>query len=1591
VSQFIGVENVNEFYGDHYLDAIAESDVGKVAERWKAAVGSGGELPPKRLAGLHREFFARREKVASERDLARRIEAHHELASYVLDALGYPAAAALMNLGDKKLPLLTAVARANGAPLVWALASVEAWQQEAAPLARPIHRQLAQRLAPLAEREETDAPAGTIEDAVTAIFDLEEHPRFVLVVSEAEIFLCERAKWAEQRLLKFDLTEILGRRDEKTLELTAALLHKTSLAPDEGPVVLDDFDDNSHKHAFAVSEDLKYALRECIELLGNEAIRQLRAKHEKLFTEDRPAELARECMRYMYRLLFLFYVESRPELGWAPLGEESWTKGYGLDRLRSFEQMEFSTEEERNGTYLHQSLSLLFGFVFNGAEPKAQHTLHAVGAAAESIYGTFKLAPLKSHLFDPARTPLLNKVAFPNHVLQKVVEKMSLSREGGPSKRRGRISYATLGISQLGAVYEALLSFRGFFAKEPLYELYPNGEEPGPLEPAWFVTEAQLAEYSDDEKLGKEAKKGEKRPGLKRYEPGTFIYRMAGRDRQKSASYYTPQSLTQATVEYTLQEVLFDEQGKPKLSADEILELTVLEPAVGSAAFLNEAIDQLAEAYLQRKQRERGERIPHDRYAHEKQRVKMYIADRNVFGIDLNPIAIELAEVSLWLNTIHKGAYVPWFGTQLVRGNSLIGGRRDVWTKEQFLGKGRAWLESVPTRVRLGEKRPEGAVWHFLLPDKGMAVYGEGTEGKPIRELYKAQLAEIDRWRTEVCKPLGDDEHQSLVELSAAIDKLWDRHVAQLRDIRARTTDPMAVYGHDEVDGKPTTTAEKDAIFDQELSSKGVSASSPYRRLKLAMDYWCSLWFWPIEKADLMPSREEMIDDLSILLDSSLVQERGQPRKGEMFELFPKTRPEDETKKLVRELGFCDVPRLLEKRPRLKLADELAHRYGFLHQELELAAVFAERRGFDVVLGNPPWIKLTWSEAEALSDIDPAFALKELNADAVASRRESVFDRPGLREVWTQEHEFASGTQAFLSALQNYPELQGQQPNLYKCFLPRAWRNERTGGASGFLHPEGVYDDPRAGAFRRVLLLRLRRHYQFQNEFALFEGTNDHGRMRFSINVYGTKRSSAKFVHISNIFHPSTIRSCHAHAGNGAVPGIKNDDNEWSTEGHRQRILQVADEELSLFARLYDEPGTPPLEARLPALHSQTMVPTLRRFAAARRLGDSGVEFFASDMLHEARAVRDGTIRRKTAFPESAEVFILSGPHFFVGAPLYKTPRRECSNNSHYDVIDLATIPNDYLPRANYTRACSAEQYNSRMPKVPWDIAGRRPAVTEFFRVAVVNMIGPAGERTHQPALIPPGIAHINTVNTYSFRNTVDLLAVTAAWVSLPVDFFIKSTGAGHFQPNQARPLPFVVHFRNEAFVRLLGLNCSTLHYGRLWSEAFREAFRADKWTRSDARLDQTWFNRLASTWTRDCALRADYVRRQALVEIDVLVAMDLGMTLEELIDIYRAQFPVKREYERDTWYDQRGRIVFTSSKGLSTVGLARKREKGSDTPGWEDVRDMKSGTFDVVIDDDTMPGGPIKRTITYEAPFDRCDREADYKQAWTEFKRRGL
>ena len=199
----------------------------------------------------------------------------------------------------------------------------------------------------------------------------------------------------------------------------------------------------------------------------------------------------------------------------------------------------------------------------------------------------FKISGLPSTLFDPSRMQLLANVVFPNKTLQRVIELMSLTgpkrSKGKKSKRRGRISYAHLGLNQLGAVYEALLSYQGFFAKETLYEVKrKKDKEPDILAPAFFVTADQLEKYSEDEKVYETDELGQKK--LRSYPRGSFVYRMSGRARETSASYYTPEVLTKCVVKESL-EVLVEQQLKDlpddKAKTETIFQWAICAPVDG--------------------------------------------------------------------------------------------------------------------------------------------------------------------------------------------------------------------------------------------------------------------------------------------------------------------------------------------------------------------------------------------------------------------------------------------------------------------------------------------------------------------------------------------------------------------------------------------------------------------------------------------------------------------------------------------------------------------------------------------------------------------------------------------------------------------------------------------------------------------------------------------------------------------------------------------------------------------------------------------------------------------------------------------------
>lgn len=1635
-----GISNANEFYSTHYLESVLSGDIKKVRERWSEEVKAQLEddpnaevsTPEAQFKALRKPWQKLREAESGiTGDSAERLRLQRELFfGPLLGALGYayaPKAEPVFVGGEAyQVPLLAEVTNAKGEPWLWAVECFNPSEEPTDPLELTIATSWACQI---------DNPAlglvlegETWEELISErIFGQEIPPRWVLAVSRDQLLLIDRQKWAASRLLRFELDVLLGDNNPDAVLAAATLLHREHTCPTGGGTpLLDELDENSHKHAYEVSSDLKYALRRSIELLGNEAIHWRRSRNEGVFKGKTDADaLTLECLRYMYRLLFLFYIESRPDLGYAPMGSDVYRLGYSLESLRDMDSTELASEEDKESTYISDSLQRLFQMIWEGYPKRDDETAQLpLAGGGDAFHDSFRLTPLKAHLFDPGRMPTLSRVRFRNGVMREIIELMSLTKEG-KGKRRGRVSYSQLGINQLGAVYEALLSFTGFFAEVDLYEVQPapkkakaaaseddddldaalsDGDDPGDnpdddttgggkasgqqhdeLDVGHFVTAEQLKAYKAEE-IVPDPLTGK----AKKYERGSFLYRLAGRNRQKSASYYTPEVLTSCQIKYTLKEALV---GR---SAAEILELKLLEMAMGSAAYLNELVSQLAQAYLERRQQETGKTIPHERYHTELQKVKMRLADQNVFGVDLNPVAVELAEVSLWLNSIfapEQGrAFVPWFSQQLVNGNSLIGARRQIYRVSQLpTGIGchgkparkakptRLWHEHAPEELAWDADLPEDAIFHFLLPDPGMAAYSD----KVIRSLEPEAIERCKRWnKAFVGETFTEAQIDHLLRLSQLVDELWQEWAREMTALRQRTTDPLPVWED------PTGTQAaawtplrlKDRIHDQEVLGKGVLNTNARLRLKWAMDYWVALWFWPIRQAEMLPGRNEWLFELSMILgdlEQGITPEVGQGN------LFADTQPKQLAVDFSDQHGFVNVNKLLEDFERLRQVQSVAERIRPLHWDLEFADLLAGG-GFDLIVGNPPWLKVEWEEKGVIGDADPMVLIRKVSASELANRRKEAFEgHPKLQAAYLEEFEGQNGSQAFLNAVTNYPLLKGSQTNLYKCFLPQAWRVASGEGVQGFLHPEGVYDDPKGGALREVLYGRLRNHFQFQNQLILFPIGD---RVKYSLNTYGPTRQPS-FLHLANLFHAKTVDACFAHDGNGAIGGIKTEDNQWNMAGHRQRLIPVGKQALGLFAQLYDEIGTPARQARLPALHSQQLQSVLEKFAAApKRLGDLQGEYIALEMWHETNAQKDGTIRRNTSFPADSSELVLSGPHFYVGSPLYKSPRTICTEKGHYDCLDLATLPDNYLPRTNYRPDVSPSEYLARTARVPW---GEKKPVTEFYRLVSRKMLSQAGERTLIAAIHPPQTGHVDGCFSLTFERSHDLSLFSGLFAALPFDFFIKTTGKSNFRDELASLFP-VVTAQSSLHTRTLTLNCLSTHYTDLWSECWDEAFRQQRWAKQDPRLPNEFFTNLTPTWQRDCALRSDYTRRQALVEIDVLVAQALKLTLEELITIYRVQFPVMQQYERDTWYDRNGRIVFTASKGLTGVGFPRKGSgRGPNkTTGWEDIQHETSGTFTRTIIDDTLPGGPVERTITYEAPWTLSDRVADYRVVWDYFEK---
>lgn len=1584
---FPGIESVNDFYTPFYMQEFFPSSVRAVATMWNNL--PAGERPLARLRAQQHTFA----QIMSGNAGLELDALTVDFIDGILNALGYDERKHSEPLTDSQtgqpIPIRLEIDDEKGQPELWILTSVSTDDD------------LDIMSSPIGDSELT------AENCVRSLFtDFERPARWIMVLGLHQAVLIDRRKWAEKRCLIFDFDTIFSRHQSHVYQAVAVLLSRASLCPKEGGSNLDIFDDESNRQSVAVSDSLRSALRECVELLGNEVIHDWVENKHRDITDLNADNLTVQCLRYMYRLLFLLFIEAKPELGYAPMKAEAYRTAYSLESLRDIaERMRGREDEADSTTYLADTLRRLDLLVFDGY-PEDDAAFKRLTETKDTNFA-FTVPALKAHIFDPQRTEIIEDATLRDSVMLRIVDLMSVTNNGqqkrqGRRHRKQRISYSALGISQMGAVYEALLSYRGFIAKEKLYEVKRAKDKFDPLNVGYFVGESQLGQYDADERV--RYMSGPHQGELRTYEPGTFIYRMAGRERETSASFYTPDNLAATLVKYALKEI------EPRIhKATDILELKICEPAMGSATFLNETINQLSEWYLTLRERERvaaeGQSavIPAEHRRAELQRVKMFIADRNIYGIDLNPIAVELGEVSLWLNTICDGSFVPWFGTQLVCGNSLIGARRSGYLDSELREKApnRRWYNKQPKRIGFNGQSSSSTkrVYQFLTVDPGMCAYDNSV----VKRMEPENIAIIKQWQKKAGKPYTDQQIESMRKLSKTADELWRGQIKNRRNLEKETTDALSVYGYDDVhisaeerrigsgqsafDNLYTgerkvnlTIRQKDEMLTDSYRSIEATNASEYARLKLAMDYWCSLWFWPIDQADKLPTRSEYLHDLWLILTGGaedggfeLLYENGQPT-------FDEADAEGDPRDYMRD-HKVNLGELRESddsiSERLRIVDKIAEEQHFFHWELEFADVFQDG-GFDFMIGNPPWVNVHWSETDAIADANPIFAVHATSAADMNKQLPSLLQDAQTRKTLLREYVNIAGALSFYGSESTYPLLKGQRTNLFRCFLPNAWDYTKPEiGISAFVHPDEVYGDTRAGILHKQMYRRLKYHFQFTNRNQLFSGIDS--KISFSLNVYRNFKEQEKisFDSIWNLDTPESIDKYYD--SKQRMFGTNEKYNSAINEDLENRIIHIDEDALIAFSKLAgDNTGDGWKSTQMFGVYSASLLPVLKRMAMVpKTLRDYADVVTYSSMWNETISRKDRTIQNDIHFPDSTKALIYSSPFIGVANPIMQSTRRNYRSNSDYDFVDITDINDDYLLRTKYSQACTDIQYQERIQKMK---DGSR--FDSVYRICNREYVQPTNERTLFASCVHPGVAWVNTIAGYGVHpERYALLALMSGLeASIPYDFLVRTFGKPHINRSSLESFPVPEScLSGEIRLRGLLLNCLTKPYTDLWRSCWNKSYTSMSWAKKDTRLDPKTFTNLSREWSWNTPLRTDYERRQALVELDVLSAMALGLTLDELIDIYKLTFTVLKGYEDDTWYDANGRIAF-SSKNYGNLTYERK--------DFDAIKNAKEGrVFRRTISDDTQPGGPCERIIEYDAPFDVCDRVEDYRTAWRFFE----
>ena len=758
--------------------------------------------------------------------------------------------------------------------------------------------------------------------------------------------LRESARFTRPAYVEFDLQAMLEGEQFSDFALLYRLLHRSRL-PQRAADAPECWLERYHQQALAeggrVRDRLRDGVEQALKTLANGLLRHPaneRLRRALAGGELTPQEFYRQVLRLVYRLLFLMVAEERNLI--AATGDDA-------DRALAIYQAHYSMARLRR---LAEHAGVAASAGEGGYGDLWIGLLAAFRIFDGSVSHRFPIAPLDGDLFSDAACPHLTaETRMANADLLAAIRALALSHDP-ESRTLRRVNYGALDVEELGSVYEALLDYR------PVIAHAPAGS------------------------------------------PDARFDLIPGTERKTTGSYYTRPELVQELIASALEPVLAQRlasAGRDAAAREAaILSIRVCDPACGSGHFLLAAARRLGRE-LARIRAGDDEPSP----AQFRHAVRDVIR-RCIFGVDLNPLAVDLCKLALWIEGHAAGLPLSFLDHHIRCGNSLVGA----------------------TRALVEQGIPDEAYRPIHGDEKEIAAL--------LRKRNRAERDAYTRHRTVQERMFADELTAApLARALAALDELADENVAAVRARAARYAELRRAH----------------------------------LRERARYDLWTAAFFQPLTRANApwVPTTADVID----------ADPTGQ---------------------------------------KALLAGGLAQEIGFFHWELEFAQVFADRGGFDVVLGNPPWEMLQLDPQEFFIGKSQEI----VNAPNMAAREKLIaqleHQNPLLYAEYLQARHLNEAMQRFVHASGRFPLTSYGRINLMALFAEWARDHVARDGRAGLIVPTGIATDSFNQQFFRSLITnrQLISLYDFENREKLFADVDS--RYKFSLLTIGAAQAAPRFV-----------------------------------------------------------------------------------------------------------------------------------------------------------------------------------------------------------------------------------------------------------------------------------------------------------------------------------------------------------------------------------------------------------------------------------------------------------------------------------------------